>query len=84
MHMQNEEIITKAKWLIDRTVKRVFAKYVIDIDNENLSQRVEVIKESILQYIDLLYKNNKIAWANLDGNEIEHIMFCMLMRGEII
>lgn len=84
MHMQNEEIITKAKWLIDRTVKRTFTKYVIDIDNENLSQRVERIEESVLQYIDLLYKDNKIAWVNLDGNEIEHIMFCMLLRGEII
>lgn len=84
MYMQNEEIITRVKWLIDRTVKRIFARHVIDIENENLSQRVEKIKEGVFQYIDLLYKDNNIAWLNLDGNEIEHIMFCMLMRGEIV
>jgi len=83
MHMKNEEIISKAKWLINRSVERVYTRYVIDTKAENLEERVNMINKSVLQYIDMLYKDNTAAWANLNSETIEQALFCMLLRGEI-
>lgn len=83
MYMQDDELISKAEWLITRSVERVFARYIIDIETEKLVERVEIISGSILQYIDALYKDNKVAWVNLSSEIIEQILFCMLLRGEI-
>lgn len=83
MYMNDEEIILNAKWLINRSVERVFTRYVIDTKAEKLEKRVDTINESVLQYIDVLYKDNTVAWANLNSEAIEKVLFCMLLRGEI-